>query len=94
MRLVVRLTPRAGRVRVDGWSRDAAGRVFLKVRVAEPPVDGAANTALVRLTAKSLDRPASAVRIVSGEGARLKQLEIDGVDASDLARAFGETPPS
>jgi hypothetical protein len=91
LRFVVRLTPRAGRAQVDGWSRDAAGRTFLKVRVAEPPLDGAANTALVRLIAKALDRPASAVRIVSGESARLKQLEIDGVEAEDLVRVFGET---
>lgn len=90
MRLAVRLTPRAGRARIDGWGRDDAGRAFLKVRVAEPPVDGAANVALVRLIAKALDRPASAVRIVSGDTARLKSLEIDGAEAADLVLAFGE----
>jgi uncharacterized protein (TIGR00251 family) len=90
VRLAVRLTPRAGRSRIDGWGRDAAGRAFLKVRVVEPPVEGAANAALVRLIAKTLERPAGAVRIASGERGRLKQLEIDDVDAADLARALGE----
>lgn len=94
MRLAVRLTPRAGRERIEGWGRDGAGRPFLKARVAAPPVEGAANDALIRLIAKALGRPASAVRIASGESGRLKQLEIDGVDAADLARVFGEPNPT
>ena len=89
MRLTVRLTPRGGRDRIEGWARDAAGRSYLKVRVAAPPVDGQANAALERLIAKALGRPASAVVIASGGTARFKQLDIEGADASDLARAFG-----
>lgn len=88
----MRLTPRGGRERIDGWARDAEGQVFLKVRVAAPPVEGEANDALVRFIAKSLARPPSAVRILAGQGARLKQLEVDGVDETDLTRAFGPPP--
>ena len=88
----MRLTPRAGRDRIEGWSHDEAGRVFLKVRVAAPPVEGEANDALTRLIAKALGLAPSRVRIASGQGARLKQLEVDGADAADLARAFGEPP--
>jgi hypothetical protein len=91
-RIAVRLTPRGGRDRIDGWAVDADGRACLRVRVAAPPVDGEANTALVRLIAKALGRPASAVRIVSGETARLKVLEIDGVGPVELAAAFGVAP--
>lgn len=90
MRLAVRLTPRGGRDAVEGWARDEAGRAYLKVRVAAPPVDGAANAALVRLIAKALGLPARAVQIAAGETARIKQLEIEGVDAAALAAAFGE----
>ncbi len=89
MRLAVRLTPRGGRDRIDGWGRDGVGRAFLKVRVAAPPVDGAANDALIRLIAKALGYPASAVRIAAGETGRLKSLEIDGADEADLSRVFG-----
>lgn len=89
-RLVVRLTPRGGRDEIEGWARDAEGRPYLKARVSAPPADGAANAALIRMLAKALRRPAGAVRIVAGEQARLKQLEIDGVDAAGLARAFGD----
>lgn len=90
MRLPVRLTPRGGRDRIDGWARDDAGRAYLKIRVAAPPVDGEANAALVRLIARTLKLPAGAVRIASGDTARIKQLEIEGIDAAALAKAFGE----
>ena len=89
LRLAVRLTPRGGRDRIDGWGRDGAGRAFLKVRVAAPPVDGEANAALQTLLAKTLKVSRGAVSIVSGETARVKQVEIEGVDAEDFARAFG-----
>ncbi len=89
MRLVVRLTPRAGRDAIDGWDTDASGRPYLKARVAAAPVDGAANAALVKVIAKALRRPARAVRIVAGGHGRVKSLELDGVDAADLSRAFG-----
>lgn len=90
--LAVRLTPRGGRDAVDGWASDADGRPYLKVRVASPPVDGAANAALVAFLAKTLKIPRSAVRIAAGDTARLKRLELDGVTADDLAKTFGARP--
>jgi len=92
-RLAVRLTPRGGRDRVEGWARDAAGRAYLKVRVSAPPVDGEANAALVKLIARTLKLPASAVRIAAGDSSRIKQLEIDGLDAAGLTAVFGEPTP-
>jgi len=92
MRLAVRTTPRAGRDAILGWECDPAGRPFLKVRVAAAAVDGQANAALTVLIAKALGRPKSAVRIVSGETARLKQLEVDGAGPEDFAAAFGPPP--
>jgi uncharacterized protein YggU (UPF0235/DUF167 family) len=92
-RLAVRVTPKGGRDAVDGWARDPEGRPFLKVRVSVPPSEGAANAAVIVLLAKALRRPKSALRIVSGESARLKMVEIDGLDEADLAAAFG-TPPA
>lgn len=90
--LAVRLTPRGGRDAVDGWAADAEGRPYLKVRVASPPVDGAANAALLAYLAKTLKIPRSAVRLASGDTARLKRLELDGVTAADLDKAFGPRP--
>lgn len=85
----MRVTPRGGRDAVEGWAMDEAGRPVLKVRVAAAAADGAANAAVLALLAKALGRPRSAVVILRGETARVKQIEIDGVAAADLARVFG-----
>lgn len=90
--LAVRLTPRGGRDGADGWALDADGRPYLKVRVASAPVEGEANTALVAFLAKSLRVPKSAVRLAAGATARLKRLEIEGVDEADIVGVFGPRP--
>ncbi len=92
MRLAVRLTPRGGRDAVEGWAIGADGRPFLKARVAAPPVEGEANAALTALLAKTLRVAKSAVRIASGDTARLKQVEVEGVDEAALTAAFGPRP--
>jgi uncharacterized protein len=92
VRLAVRVTPRGGRDAVDGWASDPGGRPFLKVRVSAAAADGEANAALIAFLAKALKRPKSAVRIVSGETARLKSLEIEGLDETALTAAFGPRP--
>lgn len=92
MRLAVRLTPKGGRDAANGWGRDADGRAYLKVRVSAPPVDGAANAALIAFLAKTLGRPRSSLKIVSGETARLKLVEIAQLADEDLAAAFGLPP--
>ena len=88
LRLRVRLTPRAGRDRIDGWTDDpdTPGQKLLKARVAAPPVDGAANTALVRLLAKALGVPKSSVAVVAGRTARVKTIEVAGASTADLNR--------
>ncbi len=86
-KIAVRLTPRGGRDGVDGWAADETGRPFLKVRVSAPPVEGEANEALERLLAKMLKVSKSSVRVVSGTTARLKQVEIVGLEQDQaLAR--------
>ncbi|MDP1617822.1 DUF167 family protein [Phenylobacterium sp.] len=92
MRMAVRLTPKGGRDALQGWGQDGEGRPYLKVRVSAPPVDGAANAALLAFLAKTLRRPRSSLRIVSGETARLKLVEIDDLSDEEAARAFGSPP--
>jgi uncharacterized protein YggU (UPF0235/DUF167 family) len=89
VRLAVRVTPRGGRDAVEGWTRDEAGRPLLKLRVTAAAAEGAANAAVLALLAKTLGRPKSALRLVRGETARLKQIEIDGLDEAELARILG-----
>lgn len=88
----MRVTPKGGRDAADGWALDAAGRAFLKVRVSAAPSDGAANAAVVAFLAKALKRPKSALRIAAGETARVKIIEIEGVEAADVEAAFGARP--
>ncbi len=89
MRLAVRLTPRAAEDRLDGWSRDDAGRPVLNVRVRAAPTEGEANAALEALLATARFRPRSAVRVIKGGAARVKQVEIDGVEEAALLQALG-----
>ncbi len=78
----VRVIPRAKKTVLDGVRDDA-----LLVRVAAPPLDGAANDALIEYIAGALRLPRRAVRLVSGERGRRKRLAIDGVNA-DLVREW------
>ena len=88
-RLAVRLTPRGGADRIDGWETDAAGREHLKVRVRAAPVEGEANAALEALLAKALDLPRRAVRVEKGATARLKQVAVEGLDAGAARARLG-----
>ena len=90
MKLAVRLTPRGGRDAIEGFTEDEAGRPVLKARVAAPPVEGEANAALIRLMAKALGIPRGAVRLASGETARLKVVEIDGLDEAEVRSRLGQ----
>jgi uncharacterized protein YggU (UPF0235/DUF167 family) len=83
-RLAVRLTPGASADRIDGWDVDADGRPVLKVRVRARPVEGEANEALIRLLAKALGTPRSAVSLARGGQSRLKMIEVAGLDDAEL----------
>jgi uncharacterized protein (TIGR00251 family) len=61
----------------------------LVVRVTEPPVDGRANAALVKLIAKRVGVARGTVKIVHGERSREKVLRVDGLGPRALRRALG-----
>ena len=81
VRFSVHVQPRAARTELRDVHNGA-----LRVRVQAPPVDGAANAAVVELLAASLGVPRRSVRIVSGETARLKIVDIEGIDAAAVER--------
>lgn len=74
--LVVRVTPNARRSEFAGWSADEKGRPVLLVKLQAPPVDGKANTELVRFVAEALGCSKSQVALVRGETSRQKVLSI------------------
>jgi uncharacterized protein len=79
-RIKVYVQPRASKTAVVGMHGDA-----VHVRLAAPPVDNAANEALVALIASRLGIAKRQVRIVAGAGGRRKVIEIDGVAAETAA---------
>lgn len=82
----VRVVPRASRSEVAGEIDGA-----LKIRLASPPVEGAANAELVKLLAKLLGVPKGNVEIVSGHASRTKLLRVAGTTAEKLLQLGGPT---
>ena len=85
VRLQIHLQPRAARSRLVGRRGDT-----IKVQVHAPPVDGAANAALINLLAETCDVPRRAVRIVRGEKGRDKVVEIEDHNVSAALRRLNE----
>ena len=79
VRVAIRVMPRSPRTTIDGI-RD--GRLI--VRVTAPPVDGAANDAVVAALAHALDLPKRSIRIVAGETSRNKTVDITGLDIKQI----------
>jgi uncharacterized protein (TIGR00251 family) len=79
VRFEVRVQPRASRSEIVGEQEGA-----LRVRLAAPPVEGAANDALIELLADLLDVPKRDIRIVRGATSRRKIIEADGVTAEQV----------
>ncbi|HMD35212.1 MAG TPA: DUF167 domain-containing protein [Vicinamibacterales bacterium] len=75
----VRIVPRAKKTAIDGV-RDGA----VLIRVAAPPVDNAANDALIEFLSDTLRVPRRSIRIVSGERSRVKRVAIDHIHVSTL----------
>ena len=78
MTIAVKVHPRARRSRLSGGPEE------YKLEVTAPPVDGAANDAVVDFFARGLRLPKSAVRIIRGERSRRKVVEIAGATTDAL----------
>jgi len=80
MRITVQVIPRSSKNVIE-WERGT-----VKVRLTAPPVDGAANEALIALLAERLGLPKRAISIVHGATGRRKTLEISGMTPELLER--------
>ncbi len=58
------------------------------MRVAEPPEDGRANEAVLRMLAQTLDVPRATVTLVSGHSSRDKIVVLDGVEQEHIERVL------
>jgi uncharacterized protein (TIGR00251 family) len=77
VRVGVHVQPRASKTEIVGLHGAA-----LKVRLQSPPVDGAANEALVSLLADRLGVPRRSIRVAAGATSRAKTVEIEGTTES------------
>ncbi len=83
--IAVKVVPRAATSAVVGWLEDGT----LKVRVTAPPQDGRANAAVEALLAAALGLKKSAVRIVGGQSAAHKRVEVDDLTRAEIERRLG-----
>ena len=82
--LDIHVIPRARRSEVAGERGGA-----LLVRLAAPPVEGAANDALIEFLATTLGLPRRDIHIVSGERSRRKRVAIAGMTAEQVRAILG-----
>ncbi|HEY3348095.1 MAG TPA: DUF167 domain-containing protein [Nitrospirota bacterium] len=80
----VKVLPRSSRSEIVG---EAEG--VLRVKLTAPPVEGAANKALVELLAKKLGVSKSSVEIISGETSKNKLVRVSNLTASELTTKLG-----
>lgn len=78
-RLVIRVTPSAGRNEIAGWREGT-----LQVKVAAPPEKGKANKELIDFLGRALGVRKSAISIVKGETSRNKAIEIEGMSREEI----------
>jgi uncharacterized protein (TIGR00251 family) len=78
-RITVRVHPRAKRTAIAGRFGDA-----YKIDLAAPPVDGKANEECLRYLAELAGVPRRRARIVSGATARIKVIELEGLEQTAL----------
>lgn len=77
----IRLQPRASKNEIIAME----GGGF-KIRLTAPPVDGAANEALIRFLADTLSVTRSQIEIVSGHTSKNKIVRIEGIGKEDTER--------
>lgn len=82
--LDVQVVPRASRSRVVGLQAER-----VKVQLAAPPVDGAANEELEIVLARALEVPRRDVALVRGATSKKKTVRIAGLTAAEVRRRLG-----
>ena len=75
----VRVVPRASKSEIVGEYNGA-----LKIRIASPPVDGAANEELIKVLAKQFGVAKSAVEIINGQTSKIKQILLRNITGEKL----------
>ena len=78
--ITVKVSPRAKKSAVAGVMDDGT----IKIKIAAPPVDGAANKALIEFLAETLGLPKQQVDIVAGETSERKLVSLVGISPEQV----------
>lgn len=81
----IRVIPRSPKSAITGKRGDA-----LLVRLKAPPVDGAANEALIDFLAQTFKRPRRAITLVAGGKSRDKRVSIDGLTDTEFTACLSD----
>jgi len=87
--ITVKVLPRAKKTELVGVMEDGTFRI----RIAAPPVEGAANQALIEFLAQTLNVPPSQIDIVAGEFSERKLITLVGVTPEQVDTALGRFVP-
>ena len=82
--ITVKVMPRAKKTEVAGLMEDGT----IKIRVAAPPVGGAANRALVEFLGQALGLPQSQIDIIAGAASERKLITLVGISPEAVDAAF------
>ena len=85
MILSIRVIPRSPKSAISGKRGDA-----LLIRLKAPPVDGAANEALIEFLSKTFHRPRRAITLLAGEKSRDKRVAIEGLSEAEFAARLSD----
>jgi len=82
--ITVKVMPRAKKTEVAGVMDDGT----IKIRLAAPPVEGAANEALIEFLSKALRLPARQIDIIAGATSERKLISLVGISPAEVDAVF------
>lgn len=88
--ITVKVLPRAKKTEVVGVMEDGTYRI----RISAPPVEGAANRALIEFLSQALNIPPSRIDIVAGQFSERKLVSLVGVTPAQVDAALGRLVPA
>jgi len=80
IKIKIKVTPNARQDKICGYF----GKEILKIKIKGKPIDGKANTYLIKYLSKELDIPQSNFVIIKGKTSRIKILEISNIEEKDF----------
>jgi len=88
--ITVKVLPRAKKTEVVGVMDDGTYRI----RISAPPVEGAANRALIEFLSQALNIPPSQIDIVAGQFSERKLVSLVGITPAQVDEALGRLIPA